>query len=145
MADTCNGDVVVAAATAWLGTPFVHQGSCRGAGADCLGLVRGIWRDLIGNEPCSVPAYGVHAADLGGHDALLTGLQEHFTAVDEGALLPGDVLAFRMRERGPAQHVGVLTAPDAFVHAYARYGVVRSAYGAHWRRKLVASFRFPRR
>ena len=32
-----------AAAIRWLGTPYHHQASVRGAGCDCLGLIRGIY------------------------------------------------------------------------------------------------------
>ncbi|RDD95564.1 peptidase, partial [Paracoccus pantotrophus] len=28
---------VVQAARGWIGTPYVHQGSAKGAGTDCLG------------------------------------------------------------------------------------------------------------
>ena len=35
---------VVAEARMWIGTPYVHQASALGAGCDCLGLVRGVWR-----------------------------------------------------------------------------------------------------
>ena len=41
----------------WIGTPYRHQASCAGAGADCLGLIRGVWRQLYGHEPAAVPAY----------------------------------------------------------------------------------------
>ena len=44
-------------ARGWLGTPYLHQASVRGAGADCLGLVRGVWRELCGVEPVAVPPY----------------------------------------------------------------------------------------
>ena len=40
---------VVDAARGWLGTPYVHQASSKGSGADCLGLIRGIWREIFGN------------------------------------------------------------------------------------------------
>ena len=40
-----SGAAVVAAARGWLGTPYQHQASARGAGAGCLGLLRGIWGD----------------------------------------------------------------------------------------------------
>ena len=39
---------IVMAARGWIGTPYVHQASCRGAGADCLGLIRGVPLFLIG-------------------------------------------------------------------------------------------------
>ena len=41
---------IVEAARHWLGTPYHHQASLRGVGCDCLGLVRGVWRDLLGEE-----------------------------------------------------------------------------------------------
>ena len=48
---------IVAEARAWIGTPYLHQASLRGAGCDCLGLVRGLWRALIGPEPEAPGAY----------------------------------------------------------------------------------------
>ena len=46
---------MVAEARAWIGTPYVHQASVRGGGTDCLGLLRGVWRVVIGEEPETVP------------------------------------------------------------------------------------------
>ena len=51
-------DAVIAAARAWLGTPYHDQASLRGIGCDCLGLARGVWRDLVGAEPQPIPPYG---------------------------------------------------------------------------------------
>ena len=48
-------ELVVKAARAWLGTPYRHQASTLGAGCDCLGLLRGVWRALYGDEPVAVP------------------------------------------------------------------------------------------
>ena len=48
---------VVSAARGWLGTPYHDQASVRGVGCDCLGLVRGVWRDLHGPEPMPIPPY----------------------------------------------------------------------------------------
>ncbi len=44
-------DAVVAAARKYIGTPYHHQAALCGAGCDCLGLIRGVWRDLYGSEP----------------------------------------------------------------------------------------------
>ena len=41
---------VVVEARRWLGTPYLHQASECGVGADCLGLLRGVWRGVIGPE-----------------------------------------------------------------------------------------------
>ena len=50
-----NPDAVIAAARGWLGTPYHDQASLRGIGCDCLGLARGIWRDVVGAEPQAIP------------------------------------------------------------------------------------------
>ena len=39
---------ILSEARDWLGTPYRHQASLKGAGCDCLGLVRGVWRALEG-------------------------------------------------------------------------------------------------
>ena len=44
-------DAIVAEALAWLGTPYRHQGARKGVGCDCLGLVRGVWRAVYGDNP----------------------------------------------------------------------------------------------
>ena len=41
---------IVAEASTWLGTPYRHQGSRKGVGCDCLGLVRGVWREVYGTD-----------------------------------------------------------------------------------------------
>ena len=48
---------IVTAARLWIGTPYRHQAATRGAGCDCLGLLRGVWRHLYGDEPLAVPPY----------------------------------------------------------------------------------------
>ena len=48
---------IVAQARSWLGTPYHHQARLKGVGCDCLGLLRGLWRALIGPEPESPHAY----------------------------------------------------------------------------------------
>ena len=44
-------EAIVAAARSFIGTPYHHQASCKKAGCDCLGLIRGVWRDVYGPEP----------------------------------------------------------------------------------------------
>ena len=44
-------DEIVRAARRYIGTPYHHQAALAGAGCDCLGLIRGVWRDLYGAEP----------------------------------------------------------------------------------------------
>ena len=48
---------VIAIARSWLGTPYHDQASLRGVGCDCLGLARGVWREIVGPELFPIPAY----------------------------------------------------------------------------------------
>lgn len=137
---------VIYAAREWIGTPYRHQAARRGAGADCLGLVRGVWRDLFGREPEIVPAYSMDWSEPSGDERLWRAARRHLREIPMGELKPGDVILFRMRTGSVAKHLGIVTqiAPTgAFVHAYFGHGVVESPLGASWRRRIVARFEFP--
>lgn len=136
---------VVMVARGWLGTPYVHQASVRGAGADCLGLVRGVWRELCGAEPATAPPYGPDWSEVAREERLWDAARQHLTALPPGNPEPGDVILFRMRMTGVAKHLGIMSAPGRFIHAYSRHGVVENALSAPWQRRIVARFAFPDR
>lgn len=143
---TGPGKSVVAAARGWIGTPYRHQASCRGAGADCLGLIRGVWRELRGAEPEPVPAYSFDWAEAGRAEPLWRAAHRHFAAMDARDEAPGDLLLFRMRDGAVAKHLGIQakTGPErTFIHAYSGHAVVESPLSAPWRRRIVARFAFP--
>lgn len=139
-----TGDAIVAAARGWIGTPFRHQGSCRGSGADCLGLVLGVCRELGLPVSEPVPAYTPDWAEAGRAEVLLPALGREFRAVPEGAARPGDVVVFRMHRAAPAKHLGILSEVTAgqarFIHAYMRHGVVECALSAPWRARAAGWF-----
>ena len=66
-----QGDRIVAVARGWLGTPYRHQASCRGAGTDCLGLILGVWRQVVGDLPEVVPSYSADWSEAAGRDAMV--------------------------------------------------------------------------
>ncbi len=136
------------AARGWLGTPYVHQASCRGAGCDCLGLLRGIWREVIGEEPEVVPAYTADWSEASGHERLWQAALRNLVPKDLAEAAPGDVILFRMRDGGVAKHLGLQAAIGhgaSFIHAYSGHGVVESALTPPWARRIVARFAFPER
>ena len=138
--------VVVTAARGWIGTPYVHQASVRGAGCDCLGLLRGVWREVLGAEPERIPAYTRDWSEPQGDERLWRAGLRHLDAkaLDEAA--PGDVLLFRMRDGAVAKHIGVqaeVGGAPSFVHAYSGHGVIESALTAPWARRIVARFALP--
>ncbi|MGL4312261.1 MAG: NlpC/P60 family protein [Paracoccaceae bacterium] len=144
------GDLAVTEARLWIGTPYRHQASVRGSGADCLGLVRGVWRRLYGGEPEAVPAYTPDWAEPQGDETLWQAALRHLLPVQPDAASPGDVVLFRLRDAGVAKHLGILSAVSAegaraFVHAYSGHGVIESPLSAPWARRVVAVFAFPER
>jgi len=142
-----NGDAVVAAARGWIGTPYVHQCSALGAGCDCLGLLRGIWREVLGAEPEVIPAYSMDWSEPQGEERLWAAAARHLAGKTRDCETSGDVLLFRMRDQGVAKHLGIQAriGPEAsFIHAYTGHGVVESPLSQPWRRRIVARFEFPR-
>ncbi|MBW8305149.1 MAG: C40 family peptidase [Brevundimonas sp.] len=143
-------DRVVAIARSGLGPPYRHQASVRGEGADCLGLLRGIWRELLGSEPERTPPYRPDWAEVGGEDTLLRAARRRLCEIPIDAAREGDVLLFRMAPGSPAKHcailsVGALTGSEEprMIHAYWGRAVVESWLGVWWRRRLVAAFAWP--
>lgn len=139
-------DQIVAEARTWLGTPYVHQASCKGAGSDCLGLLRGVWRAVLGPEPESVPSYSLDWSEPQGDERMWQAARRHLTSKAVEDMQPGDVLLFRMRDGRVAKHVGIVSeggeAPR-FIHAYSGHGVVENTLSDPWRRRVVACFGFP--
>ena len=141
-----SGEKIVAEAKAWLGTPYRHQASCRGAGADCLGLLRGVWRAIYGAEPEALPAYSADWSELQGDEALWRGAARCLMPKTKLDAALGDVVLFRMRAGSVAKHLGIQSrvgTDAAFVHAYSGHGVVESALSVPWARRIVARFEFP--
>ncbi len=141
-----SGARIVAAARGWLGTPYVHQCARRGAGSDCLGLVRGVWREVYGVEPEAMPAYSMDWSEPQGEERLWAAALRHLAPKPPGEMRSGDLMLFRMRQGAVAKHLGILSehgAAPRFIHAYARHGVVESALGKPWRARVVACFEFP--
>lgn len=135
--------VVLAQATTWLGTPYRHQGSRKGVGCDCLGLIRGIWRELYGKEPEQPGPYTPDWAEAGNGDPLLEAAHRHFLPSLSGAARPGDLLVFRWREHHAAKHLGIFLGQDRFLHAYEGHAVMISPLVPQWRRRIAGIFAFP--
>ena len=141
-----TGADVVDIARGWIGTPYVHQASVRGCGSDCLGLLRGVWREAWGREPDCVPAYTMDWSEPSGDETLWQAGARHMGAkpIDDEAL--GDVLLFRMRDGSVAKHLGVqsrLGEHATFIHAYCGHGVIETSLSAPWQRRIVARFVLP--
>jgi NlpC/P60 family putative phage cell wall peptidase len=134
---------IVALARTWLGTPYHHQASLKGIGCDCIGLVRGVWRELYGAEPQALPAYTRDWAEAQGRETLLEAARRHLIEVPATAAQPGDILIFRWRRITPAKHCAILSAPTAMIHALEGAPVSEVSLSPWWRRHLAGAFAFP--
>lgn len=167
------GERVVAAARDWIGTPYRHQASVKGVGCDCLGLVRGVWREVVGDEPERAPPYSPDWAEMTGEETLLDAARRHLEEIAIGDARVGDVLLFRMGLGAVAKHVGIVSAcapassfdglrmrpaetshqPHAelveaceasrIIHAYWGRAVCETSLVPWWRRRIAGAFRFP--
>ena len=136
---------IVAAARDWLGTPWQHQASLKGVGADCIGLVGGV------ALACGVPGAREWAADqtCKGYGRrpdpamLLRSCDTYLERIAVGAAGLGDILVFKF-ERDP-QHFGIKSreGPDYVIHAYAQARrVVENRIDELWRSRILRAYRF---
>lgn len=144
-----HGDVrklIVEEARKWIGTPYVHQATTRGAGTDCLGLIRGVWRSLVGSEPWTVPAYSRDWSEPSGEETLMESADLILTRRVAHDLAPGGIVLFRMSDRSVAKHLGIISSDlphRKFIHAYTAYGVVESSLSNPWIKKIVGVYDMP--
>jgi NlpC/P60 family putative phage cell wall peptidase len=147
---------VLEVARSFIGTPYRHQGSCKGIGCDCLGLVRGVWREIYGSEPEAPGPYTPDWAERADGEPLIEAALRHLVPVDVAAALPGDLVLFRWRTGARAKHCGFIDAAATgdgpsgggetdlrLIHAYEGAAVVSSSLTPMWARKMAAAFRFP--
>ena len=118
----------------------------KGAGCDCLGLLRGVWRELRGEEPEDTPPYSPDWAEATGAETLYMALGRHLAEVPKTSLSPGDIALFRMVPRGPAKHCGIVAGEAGrltLIHARQNKRVSEEVFAQFWRQRLAFAFRLP--
>lgn len=136
-------DRVLAIAEKWLGTPYRHGASRLQVGCDCLGLIRGIWRELYGTEPEDAGTYSRDWAELAQDEPLIDAARRHMYLKPQSEMQAGDLLIFRWRDGVAAKHLGIMAENNRFIHAYEGHSVTLSALVPQWRQRIAAVFSFP--
>lgn len=145
---------VIKLARSWAGTPYHHQQSVKGAGCDCLGLVRGVYEALYHQSAKIHTPYTRDWAEASGEESLIMAAREHLLEVmpvrdgqgpHPGQPLhqPGDVLIFRFRKWMIAKHAAIQTTEQHMIHAIEGAPVTEVSLSPWWRRHIAAVFRFP--
>jgi NlpC/P60 family putative phage cell wall peptidase len=143
MTPSVSRDALVTEARSWIGTRYRHQASVKGVGCDCLGLVRGVWRNCIGAEPEAPPPYAPDWAEAGGADTLAAAALRHLVPIAPAQFGKGDVLLFRWRDGCVAKHAAIASSAESMIHAHDGAAVCEVAIAPWWRRRLAYAFAFP--
>jgi NlpC/P60 family putative phage cell wall peptidase len=147
-------DDIVAAARSWLGTPYHHQAAVKGVGCDCLGLVRGVYEELLGRPAEAPPPYSRDWAEASTCETMLEAARRHFIEIEPGEARAGDIVIFRLRAGAMAKHAAILSAGSLLpgnagvsgcrmIHAVEGAPVSEVHLSSWWRRRVAAAFRFP--
>ena len=134
----------VAEARKWLYTPFKHQGCLKGAGCDCIGLIKGVGMalKLVDYDPASPQAkafnnYSIMPNPRRMREGLATWLVQ--IPVEDATLAD---IYFMAWGREP-QHVALIT-DSGIIHSYSRAEkVVEHGFDNLWRSRIVAAYRYP--
>lgn len=143
MTITTVNERVLAITQTWLGTPYRHGASRLQVGCDCLGLIRGIWRELYGTEPEDAGTYSRDWAELTQDEPLISAARRHMHLKPLSDIQAGYLLIFRWRDGVAAKHLGVMAESNRFIHAYEGHSVTLSALVPQWRQRIAAVFAFP--
>jgi len=120
MTFTCAA--LIAEARAWIGTPWHHQASVKGAGCDCIGFVRGAAEPFIGAiiQPMNYAAtWPLYRAE----ERLRDEMAAHADEIAIAEALPGDILLFGVG-KVPAHHCWFLSKENRLLHCYREAGAV---------------------
>ena len=100
---------------------------------------------MVGPEPFPIPPYSRDWGETGPREVLAEGARRMMIEVPPAEAGPGALVLFRMKPRAIAKHVGIVTTPDSFLHAYERLGVIEEPLTPSWRRRIAFAFLFPQR
>lgn len=127
----------------WKGTPYRHQHSSKGLGTDCLGLLRGVYRALYGEEPEAPPPYSPSWDEAQRAEEMLLAARRNLVDKRHNPWRPGDVLIFRMHHDAVAKHCAIVSSETHMVHAYNPVGVREEPITRFWSRRIAGTIMFP--
>lgn len=133
---------IIAEAALWVGTPWRHQASVRGVGADCIGFVAGVAKACGSPEAkrfLGTPEwrrYGRHPQP----SFLFAVCDELMDRITVSEATVADVLIFNCGKH--PMHFGFLAGGDRMMHAYlTARRVCEHQLDAGWRARIERAYR----
>lgn len=135
-------------ARTWVGTPYQHQQSLKGIAVDCIGLIRGVARNVGLDDPFS----SGNAREYEGYSRmpnamlLIQACDEFMNRIKQSEATLGDVLLFNFIDRGigDPQHFGLVsqTYPVQYmIHSLAPFRVVEHVIDGNWRKRIIGAYK----
>lgn len=138
-------DKIITTSRSWIGTPYHHQASVKHAGCDCLGLLRGVYREIndLNDDPEPIPSYSPDWAESNkGREDMLSAANRYLDPIPMKEYQPGDVIVFRFRPTTAAKHCAIVSYNDRMIHAHSGKTVIEVPIVPWWRTRIVGSFQF---
>lgn len=137
---------VVACARTWLRTPYKHQASVKGVGADCSGLLRGIGAEL-GLAVRSRVDYA-RSPSRAEAEEFLAAVRENLVEIPVADARAGDVLLVWFEAEDLPYHFLLVTEVRAdrtmILHTYSTVGlVVETVLSKAWRDHIHSAWLIP--
>jgi len=127
----------VAAARAWIGTPYVKGARIRGAGCDCETLLEAYLIEIGAAKEFDLPVYSQDWFCNTTEERYRDELAKYATCTWEGRCvgtppaLPGDIAIYRVVGSKVYNHGGIVTSWPKAIHAYGDQGVCETRPALH--------------
>ncbi|AIF51998.1 NlpC/P60 family protein [Pelosinus sp. UFO1] len=141
-----NRDEIIKTARSWIGTKWQHQQSLKGVACDCIGFVRGIYKEITGISIADNVDYPQTAFYYCREEKMYPEIQKHLKEISVREVKPGDILTFAMKEKFPDHHLGIVSYDGFFIHACGDFGigkVIETRMDENWQKRIRHAFQFP--
>ena len=136
---------VVEEARTWIDTPFRDQGYTKGIGVDCLGLIKGLARDLnlCKKDIANMSDFTLPYGKMPNRSVIIPALKRHLVLISRDELDIADIILYLGRHE--PQHLAIKT-DTGIIHSYQPYGAVKEhSMTLEWANpsRMLGIYRFP--
>ena len=140
-------DEVIREAREWISTPYRHQAACKGAGADCVGLIRGVGFavGVLPRRDADWKRFNAYGR-LPSPTRMAEGMRTFLVPIERGTEQPGDIAWLEWRANLP-MHLAILADHNGrrtLIHSLSDFKkVVEHGLTAEWEARISSWWRYP--